>query len=87
MTGRHKPMHVRDKQACKRAPRRTVSVGSHVSSHEPLPAAFALVFAQVRRAVFSSLKKKKYVLCEKRFSITSNLRYMHGILNVDEIKN
>jgi hypothetical protein len=24
---------------------------------------------------------------EKRFPVTSNLRYMHGVLNVDEIKN
>jgi hypothetical protein len=31
------------------------------------------------------LKKKYYV--KKRFSVTSNLRYMHGVLNVDEIKN
>jgi hypothetical protein len=30
--------------------------------------------------------KKKY--CgNKRFPVTSNLRYMHGVLNVDEIKN
>jgi hypothetical protein len=32
------------------------------------------------------LPKKKYC-ANKRFSITSNLRYMHGVLNVDEIKN
>jgi hypothetical protein len=30
---------------------------------------------------------KKKVLCEKIFSVTSNLRYMHGVLNVDKIKN
>jgi hypothetical protein len=30
-------------------------------------------------------KKKHYA--EKRFSVTLNLRYMHGVLNVDEIKN
>jgi hypothetical protein len=35
-------------------------------------------------AVFSYLKKY-YV--KKRFLITSNLRYMYGVLNVDEIKN
>jgi hypothetical protein len=33
-----------------------------------------------------SLKKKKYC-ANKRFSVTLNLRYMHGVLNVDEIKN
>jgi hypothetical protein len=33
----------------------------------------------------SSLKKKHYV--EKKFPVTSNLRYMHEVLNVDEIKN
>jgi hypothetical protein len=37
-------------------------------------------------AVFTSLKKKKYC-ANKRFLVTSNLRYMHGVLNVDEIKN
>jgi hypothetical protein len=31
------------------------------------------------------LKKKYYA--KKRFSVTSNLRYMHEVLNVDEIKN
>jgi hypothetical protein len=36
------------------------------------------------KAVFSSLKK---YYAEKRFSVTSNLRYMHGVLNIDEIKN
>jgi hypothetical protein len=36
--------------------------------------------------VFTSSKKKKYC-ANKRFSVTSNLRYMHGVLNVDEIKN
>jgi hypothetical protein len=30
-------------------------------------------------------KKKHYA--KKRFPVTSNLRYMHGVLNVDEIKN
>jgi hypothetical protein len=30
-------------------------------------------------------RKKHYV--KKRFPITSNLRYMHEVLNVDEIKN
>jgi hypothetical protein len=34
--------------------------------------------------VFSSIK-----ICtiKKRFSITLNLRYMYGVLNVDKIKN
>jgi hypothetical protein len=32
------------------------------------------------------LPKKKYC-AEKRFLVTSNLRYMYGVLNVDEIKN
>jgi hypothetical protein len=36
------------------------------------------------RAVFSS-KKKHYA--KKKFSVISNLRYMHEVLNVDEIKN
>jgi hypothetical protein len=30
-------------------------------------------------------KKKKYC-ANKKFSVTSNLRYMHGVLNVDKIK-
>jgi hypothetical protein len=30
--------------------------------------------------------KKKYG-ANKRFSVTLNLRYMHGVLNVDKIKN
>jgi hypothetical protein len=29
----------------------------------------------------------KNALCKKRFSVTSNLRYMYGVLNVDKIKN
>jgi hypothetical protein len=36
------------------------------------------------KAVFSSSKK---YYAKKRFPVTSNLRYMHGVLNVDEIKN
>jgi hypothetical protein len=36
-------------------------------------------------AVFTSSKKKYGA--NKRFPVTSNLRYMHGVLNVDEIKN
>jgi hypothetical protein len=32
------------------------------------------------------LPKKKHCI-NKRFPVTSNLRYMHGVLNVDEIKN
>jgi hypothetical protein len=36
-------------------------------------------------AVFSSSKKN--TMPKKKFSLTSNLRYMHGVLNVDEIKN
>jgi hypothetical protein len=36
------------------------------------------------KAVFSSTKN---VLFQKKFSVTSNLRYMHGVLDVDEIKN
>jgi hypothetical protein len=32
------------------------------------------------------LPKKKYC-ANKRFPVTSNLRYMHGVLNVDKIKN
>jgi hypothetical protein len=35
--------------------------------------------------VFTSLKKKYFA--NQRFSVTSNLRYMHKVLNVDEIKN
>jgi hypothetical protein len=35
------------------------------------------------KAVFTSLKK---VLCKQKIPVTSNLRYMHGVLNVDEIK-
>jgi hypothetical protein len=28
----------------------------------------------------------KSALCKKRFSVTSNLRYMHGVLNMDKIQ-
>jgi hypothetical protein len=28
----------------------------------------------------------KKVLCKQKIPVTSNLRYMHGVLNVDEIK-
>jgi hypothetical protein len=35
-------------------------------------------------AVFRSLEK---CTMQKRFLVTSNLRYMHGVLNVDKIKN
>jgi hypothetical protein len=28
----------------------------------------------------------KSALCKKRFPVTSNLRYMYGVLNVDKIK-
>jgi hypothetical protein len=35
-------------------------------------------------AVFSSSKKSTM---QKKFPVISNLRYMHGVLNVDEIKN
>jgi hypothetical protein len=33
------------------------------------------------------LVPQKKHCAEKRFPVTSNLRYMHGVLNVDEIKN
>jgi hypothetical protein len=34
-----------------------------------------------------SVPQKKKYYAKKKFSVTSNLRYMHEILNVDEIKN
>jgi hypothetical protein len=40
--------------------------------------------AQAKGCVY--FLKKKYC-ANKRFPVTSNLRYMHGVLNVDEIKN
>jgi hypothetical protein len=36
------------------------------------------------KAVFRSLKSALY---KKRFPVTSNLRYVYGVLNVDKIKN
>jgi hypothetical protein len=36
------------------------------------------------QAVFSSIEK--YTI-QKKFSVTSNLRYMHEVLNADKIKN
>jgi hypothetical protein len=36
-------------------------------------------------AVFSSIEKCN--MKKKRFPVTSNLRYMNGVLNVDKIKN
>ena len=38
-------------------------------------------------AMFSSPKSKFWHYVKRRFFVTSNLRYMHGVLNVDEIKN
>jgi hypothetical protein len=32
------------------------------------------------------LPQKKKILCKQKISVTSNLRYMYGVLNVDEIK-
>ena len=32
-------------------------------------------------------KSKFWHYAKRRFPVTSNLRYMHGVLNVDEIKN
>jgi hypothetical protein len=52
----------------------TQAVAENIKSH-----------AESRRAVFSSSKKK--YCANKRFSVTLNLRYMHGVLNVNEIKN
>jgi hypothetical protein len=37
--------------------------------------------------LFSAVFSLKKHYAEKRFSVTSNLRYMYGVLNVDEIKN
>jgi hypothetical protein len=42
--------------------------------------------ADTIRRLCSVPKKKKYYT-KKRFSVLSNLRYMHGVLNVDKIKN
>jgi hypothetical protein len=40
------------------------------------------------RACLVSLKfQKKIYYIKKRFPVTLNLRYMYGVLNVDEIKN
>jgi hypothetical protein len=44
----------------------------------------AEVTARAKGLVFSSSKN---ALCKKKFPVTSNLRYMHEVLNVDEIKN
>jgi hypothetical protein len=30
---------------------------------------------------------KKKILCKQKIPVTSNLRYMHEVLNIDEIKN
>jgi hypothetical protein len=37
--------------------------------------------------VNKALVHQKVHNAKRRFSITSNLRYMHRVLNVDEIKN
>jgi hypothetical protein len=50
----------------------------------PAPSNSAVAAWHATMAVFSS--KKKYC-AKKRFLVTSNLRYMHGVLNIDEIKN
>jgi hypothetical protein len=40
------------------------------------------------KALFSFSKTpEKMHYAKRRFPVTSNLRYMHGVLNVDEIKN
>jgi hypothetical protein len=44
------------------------------------------IFSQVTRSWLCLLPQKK-VLCKQKIPVTSNLRYMHGVLNVDEIKN
>jgi hypothetical protein len=36
---------------------------------------------------FGCVQFHKKHCAEKRFPVTSNLRYMHGVLNIDEIKN
>ena len=38
------------------------------------------------KGVFSSHQNPRHYV-KKKFFVTSNLRYMHGVLNVDEIKN
>jgi NADH:ubiquinone oxidoreductase subunit E len=42
-----------------------------------------LLTAHLIRGVFSCLKNAQ---CKKRFLVTSNLRYIHEVLNVDKIK-
>jgi hypothetical protein len=39
----------------------------------------------LKKTVFSSIEK--CTMQKKKFFVTSNLRYMHGVLNVDKIKN
>jgi hypothetical protein len=56
---------------------RAIAVGSVISTDVAL-----VIFAL--GCVYFHTKKH---CAEKRFPVTSNLRYMHGVLNVDEIKN
>ena len=46
-----------------------------------------LVIKKTTRPLFSSSNSQLWHYAKRRFSVTSNLRYMHGVLNVDKIKN
>jgi hypothetical protein len=43
--------------------------------------------SQPRRALFSFPILPKFYYAKRRFFVTSKYRQMHGVLNVDEIKN
>jgi hypothetical protein len=42
---------------------------------------------QLSTGLFRSKYFPKFHYAKRRFSITSKYRHMHGVLNVDEIKN
>jgi hypothetical protein len=52
---------------------------------EQLSLAQIMQKAESLNQLWLCLVQKKHC-AEKRFPVTSNLRYMHGVLNVDEIK-
>jgi hypothetical protein len=47
---------------------------------------WCLVWMLAARLRLCLVPQKKHC-ANKRLSVTSNLRYMHGVLNLDEIKN
>ena len=59
-----------------------VSCFAHIKYHEGAP-----FVAYLLEACLVPPNFQLWYYAKRRFPVTSNLRYMHGVLNVDEIKN